>query len=469
MFSGLRWRLTGLYLIAATLLAAVLGGGAYQLLSLYFQSTTDLALQHVMAVELQLRDQTLPRELAEANASWYAERSREEPQPALPSGDSSDEEDEEREHDGSVSNTQSLRDAYLTERANDGDLASIFILPLASDGSELAELGSRAPIAADQDALTQALSTGSDLRTVQSTDGSPVRLLTYRLSKANGIVALQVGRPLRDQARVLDQLVTALLILSAVSAVFMGVGSWWLAGRALKTAQDAWMRQQSFISNASHELRTPLTLVRASTEVALREIPESDADARTLLHDVLDETDHMARLVDDLLILSRLDSGRLTLEREIVSVDGLLTDVERQMGRVAESTGVTLSASADPGEVRGDTTRLRQVLLILLDNALRHTPPGGSIRLEGRRSARRYQITVSDTGAGIAAEHLPHVFERFYRADAARTARPNQNNSGLGLSIARALIQAHGGQIEIASTLGKGTRVTLSLPMSQAP
>ena len=469
MFRRLRWRLTGLYLMAATLLAVVLGGGAYQLLSLYFQSTTDLALQHVMAVELQLREQSLPRELAEANASWYAGRSREEPQATMSSGESPDEENEESEHGGSGNAAQSLRDAYAIERANDSELATIFILPLAANGSELAELGFVAPITADQDALAQALANGSDLRTVQAADGSPVRLLTYRLNKANGIAALQVGRSLRDQARVLNQLLTTLLILSAVSAVFVGVGSWWLAGRAMQTAQDAWTRQQSFISNASHELRTPLTLVRASTEVALREIPDGEGDARMLLRDVLDETDHMARLVDDLLTLSRLDSGRLTLEREAVSLDGLLADVERQMGRVAEATGVTLTAEAEPGEVKGDATRLRQVLLILLDNALRHTPAGGAITLEGRRAARRYQIVVSDTGAGIAPEHLPHVFERFYRADEARTARPNQNNSGLGLSIARALIQAHGGQIEIASTLGKGTRVTVSLPLSHAP
>ncbi len=467
MFRGLRWRLTGLYLAAATILVLVVGGGAYQLLTLYFQSTTDLALQHVMAVEFQLRDEPLPAELAAANASWYANRNRNAPAVTAASDDHEDDDDEDN-HEGDPSGVQSLREAFSLEQANDGELASVFVLPLGADGVELNPIGSTSPIAPNAEALSVALASGSDLRTVQATDGTPVRVLTYRFADDEGLAALQVGRSLRDQDRVLDQLVTALLGLSAVSAVFVGAASWWLAGRALRTAQNAWARQQSFISSASHELRTPLTLLRASAEVALRELPPGGGDARTLLGDVLDETDHMARLVDDLLVLSRLDAGRLTLERKAVKLDGLLADVERQVGRLAETARITLSSTAEAGTVLGDVTRLRQVLLILLDNALRYTPAGGSIRLEGRRMGRRYQIVVSDTGSGIAPDHLPHVFERFYRADSARTAQPNHNNVGLGLSIARGLVQAHAGQIEIASSPGHGTRITLTLPLAPA-
>ncbi|MBL8095360.1 MAG: hypothetical protein JNL73_14415, partial [Anaerolineales bacterium] len=470
-FKGLRWRLTTLYLASAMVLVALIGGGAYQLLALYFQNTTDLALQHVMAVELQLLDQELPPELETANAAWFAERNRgATPTPALPDEPEGNEHDDDEESDDEHEDaaTGATRESLDAERANDGQLASVFVLALSDVGQWSAQTSAGAQVNPDNAAAERALVAGRDLVTVRAGDGTPMRLLTYRVMEGNGVTALQVGRSLRDQDQVLGQLLLVLLGLSAVSAVFVGVGSWWLAGRSLGAAQNAWTRQQAFISNASHELRTPLTLLRASAEVALRELPRDDTDARALLGDVLQETDHMARLVDDLLVLSRLDAGRLTLERKPVALDALLTDIERQMGRVAETAGVSLTAEAEAGVVSGDVTRLRQVILILLDNALRHTPAGGAIRLQGAKLGRRYQITVTDTGSGIPAEHLPHVFDRFYRADSARSARPGQSNVGLGLSIARALTLAHAGQIEIASPPGQGVRVTLTLPLAPA-
>ncbi len=461
MFKGLRWRLTALYLASAMAGVALIGGGAYGLLALYFQNSTDLALQHVMAIELQLRDQELPAELETANAAWYAERNRGvTPTPTFEHQDGEDE-------DGTTEGAQAEADALAAERADDGQLASVYVLALSSAGQWSAQTSPAAPIGPDDTAAERALVSGRDLRTVRGPDGTQVRILTYRITAGSGTTALQVGRSLRDQNAVLYQLLIALLGLSALSTVFVGAASWWLAGRGLISAQNAWTRQQTFISNASHELRTPLTLLRASAEVALRELPGDDGDARALLGDVLQETDHMARLVDDLLVLSRLDAGRLTLEHKPVALDTLLQDVERQMGRVAEAAGVSLSAAVEPGSVLGDATRLRQVMLILLDNALRYTPAGGSIRIRGQRLGRRYQITVTDTGSGIPPEHLPHVFERFYRADSARSARPGQSNVGLGLAIARALMQAHGGQIDIASPPGQGAQVTLSLPLGK--
>ena len=215
-----------------------------------------------------------------------------------------------------------------------------------------------------------------------------------------------------------------------------------------------------FVANASHELRTPLTLMRASAEVALRGLPNQDADRRELLGDVLHETDHMSKLVEELLLLSRLDAGQLEVVRQPIAVPDLLADVQRQIGRLAAERGVRLSAGAASGVVLADPTHLRQVLLIVLDNALRHTPKGGEVRIESHMRGRQIAIVVSDTGEGIAAAYLPHVFERFYRADSARGA----SGSGLGLSIAKGLIEAQHGQIAIASEPGKGTRVTIVLP-----
>lgn len=462
MFNGLRWRLTALYLVVALGLIALVGAGTHQLLSAYFRQTTDLALQHKLVHEFGLLDAPVPPELAAADQDWSTLRN-----PRRPS-----------EHHDSDDDSYRHSDERATALAYDGELAAIFVLPLTSDGRVLFDPNPfTPPIPPDTQALATALGQGSDWRTIQLNDGSNVRLLTYRLTRAGGPAALQLGRILTDQDRIMAQLTTVLLGLGAVSTVLLGLGSWWLAGRSLRPAQAAWERQQTFIANASHELRTPLTLLRASAEVAQRSLPANDNDSRALLGDVLHECDHMTGLVEDLLLLSRLDAGRLSMERLTIPLPDLLADVQRQVGRLAAEKQITLLVQGRDGAACGDPARLRQVLLILLDNALRHTPPGGTITLtttkdEGRRAkhadaslahrpSSSVSIAVADTGSGIAPEHLPHIFERFYRADSARGA---SNNSGLGLSIAKSLIEAQHGQINIRSAPGQGTTVVVAFP-----
>jgi len=145
-------------------------------------------------------------------------------------------------------------------------------------------------------------------------------------------------------------------------------------------------------------------------------------------------------------------------------VPELLADVQRQIGRLADEQGVRLCAGAVSGIVLADPTHLRQVLLIVLDNALRHTPPGGNVRLEAHAHDRHIEITIADTGSGITPKDLSHVFERFYRADSAR----GNTGSGLGLSIAKGLVEAQHGQIGIVSQPGQGTRVTVKLPPARS-
>ncbi len=329
---------------------------------------------------------------------------------------------------------------------------------------------------------------GSDRRTVRAADGRGIRLLTFRLANDGGAdpVFLQLGRPLDDQERVLRRLLAVLLSLGSLSAVLLGGGGWWLAGRSLQPAERAWRQQQAFVANASHELRTPLTLIRASAEVLGRSLPAT-GDDRSLVDDILSECDHTSRLVGDLLLLSRLDSVQLELRREPVRLTELFADLARQFGRLAAAREVLFqiddsSAGGAPLLVQADPTRLRQVLLALLDNALRHTPPGGSISLAARRDGplalhdggRRWDrslpgtrlpvaIVVSDSGEGIAAEDLPHVFERFYRAGASGGAG-GEGGAGLGLALAKALVEAQGGRMAIESQQGLGTRVTIGLP-----
>ncbi len=451
MFKGLRWRLTLLYLFAALALIALIAFGVYTLLDRYLQSTTDLALQYKMAQQLRSIGAALSPELARADATWNADHHRDAPVPPPPSNEGESESENSQVH---------TDDRFQSADTYDGDLAAIFVSTLNAGGQPVAAPNTIQPPVFDQAAVTAALANGTDWRTVQLSDGTRVRLLTYRVNMAQGETALQMGRTLADQDRVLNQLLVGLAILGGLSAIVLGAGSWWLAGRSLVPAQQAFERQQAFVANASHELRAPLTLMRASAEVALRDVPAADADRRSLLGDVLQEVDHMSHLVDDLLLLSRLDAKRLKLERTAISLRDLFADVQRQVGRVSDERGVRLTASAIDRSAMGDVTRLRQVLLIVLDNALRHTPRGGSIEMTARSSGKHIQIDVADSGEGIAPKHLPHVFERFYRAD----STPGKDGSGLGLAIAKGLIEAQHGSIAIASEPGRGTQVTLTLP-----
>lgn len=463
MFRGLRLRLTALYLLAALALVALVGTGAYGLLRYYFQATTDLALRHKMASEFRLLGAPLPAGLAAADREWYASHAlavSSPPTPTLPASES-----EGGDGEGQSNNTPASTES---EDAFDVELAAIFIMPLDANGnllpaSNLAGLG----LAPDLDAAAAALANGSDLRTVRLSNNARMRLLTYRFPTGNGPALLQAGRVLSDQDHILDQLLIGLLALAGIGVVLLGAGSWWLAGRSLLPAQRAWEKQQEFVANASHELRTPLTLMRACAEVALRGLPAADASRRELLGDVLQECDHMNRLVEDLLLLSRLDAGHLKLKRVAIPLPDLIADVQRQMGRLADERGVTLNIGAASGVVLGDPTRLRQVLLILLDNALRHTPAGGAVQLQAQPQGKQTQIIVADTGSGIAPEHQPHVFERFYQAsDGPRSSEGG--GAGLGLSIAKALVEAQHGQIRLGSQAGQGTRVILVLPTAPA-
>jgi signal transduction histidine kinase len=286
-----------------------------------------------------------------------------------------------------------------------------------------------------------------------------MRLLTYRTDSDQGPAIIQAGRLLSDQDRVLTQYLTGLLLLGGASVVLLGLGSWWLSGRSLGPTQRAWDQQQAFVSNASHELRTPLTLIKATAEVGLRAHPAPEQ--RQTLLEVMKEVDYMSRLVDDLLLLSRLDSHRLHLEHTPVDVHPLLADACQQADKLSAEKGVQIRLEPSQGAVLADPVRMRQVLLILLDNALRFTPTGGRISLSAQPHGKWQVIIVSDNGRGIPAKDLPHVFQRFYQA-----SRPGEETAGngLGLSIARGLVEAQGGKIAIESREGAGTRVLISLP-----
>jgi heavy metal sensor kinase len=216
-----------------------------------------------------------------------------------------------------------------------------------------------------------------------------------------------------------------------------------------------------FTADASHELRTPLTAIRTEVEVALAR-PLTVPDCQALLGSVLEECERLARLSEQLLALAREDAGTSPRAAQRLALAEVVGAVTETMRPLAETRALELRLRAEAVEVCGDAGRLRQVFYNLLDNALKYTPPGGVVEVRVGRDDRGAVVAVRDTGVGIAAEHLPHVFERFYRADGGRGRE--QGGNGLGLSIARSIAVAHGGDIELSSALGRGTTATVVLP-----
>ena len=457
MFRGLRFRLTLLYVATGLLLIGLLGFGTYSLVNYYFQQTTDLALQHVMALHFSTLGAPLPAELKAADQAWSAGRSVLLPQPVSRavqriSGEGGND-------DGGSEDGESDSEEASESHVLNADLAAVFVVALSSDGHMLPGFNTApAPVPPNMPAVQSALQHGRDLRTVDVQGVGQVRLLTYHVPGVVEPSVLQVGRSLSDQEDALGQLIVSLGMLGGLCLTLLATGSWWLAGQSIQPAQRAWERQQAFVANASHELRTPLTLMRASTEAAIRELP-ADGRQRELLQAVLRESDHMSRLIEDQLLLSRLDASELPLSNETVPVEGLFRSAAESMAHLAKGRGVTLTVGKADGAVWADPTRLRQVILILLDNALRHTQAGDSITLSAARQGGRQTLTIADTGAGIPASALPYVFDRFFRVDESHTGP----GTGLGLSIAKALVEAQGGSIELSSEAGRGTRVRLIL------
>ena len=226
---------------------------------------------------------------------------------------------------------------------------------------------------------------------------------------------------------------------------------------AYRQEEQALRAQRRFVADASHELRTPLTTIRGNIGLLQRDPPISDDDRVAALADMADESERMSRLVTSLLMLARADAGR-QLRSEPIAVRPLIEDLCRKV-RPLDPNRVIACDEVQDVVVEGDADALKQVLLILLDNALKWTPPEGTIRVRTAAEDGRVAICVEDTGAGIDPAALPHIFERFYRGDTARTG----GGAGLGLAIARTLIEAQGGTIAVTSRPGAGSTFTVSL------
>lgn len=262
------------------------------------------------------------------------------------------------------------------------------------------------------------------------------------------------------------QLLTSLAILIPTLLAFWLI-SRFLARWSLRPVEEAWDKQRQFVADASHELKTPITVILANTDIVLAHPENKVAEESKWLEYTRDEAERMKSLVNDLLFLAKSDASQAPLNPAPVEFDHLVTGSLMSFESVAFESGVELEDKVESGlTVPGDSAQLRRLVVILLDNAVKYAGAGGkvTVRLEGERDAVR--LTVRNTGTPIPAEHLAHLFERFYRADAARDRQ--QGGYGLGLAIAKSIVDAHGGNISVQSGEGEGTVFTVSLPRGRA-
>jgi len=220
-----------------------------------------------------------------------------------------------------------------------------------------------------------------------------------------------------------------------------------------------------FTADASHELKTPLTVLRAGVERAIT-MPNLPSEALAALEETLQEINRMTELVEALLMLARADEGTAPLHRETVDLRAIVEETGETGELLAAEAGVNMEVAtpADPVIVPVDASRIRQLILNLLTNAVKYTPAGGSVRLLLGPSNGRVTLTVADSGVGIAPGDLPHIFDRFWRADSARTRTGERSGTGLGLAICKWIAEAHGGTIDVQSRPGRGTTFTVTLP-----
>lgn len=294
------------------------------------------------------------------------------------------------------------------------------------------------------------------------------RLLSSPVAHEGRVIgAVQVAARIGADRRVLSRSILILLVTGAVGLVAGIAGSAFLATRAMTPIAAAFERQRRFLADASHELRTPVAVVRARAELLARDADELPPAVREELGRLDRDAAELAALLDQLLDLSRLDAGAGKLTLEPVPLADVVDELAEQVRPLATARGVALKATTSPTWARADLSRVRQVLRALVDNALKHTPAGGSVRLSVTTDDGVARLEVADDGEGIAPEHLPRVRERFYRADEARTRKPSdRGGAGLGLAIASELARLMGGTLTLDSVVGRGTTAVVRLPLA---
>lgn len=381
----------------------------------------------------------------------------------------------------------------------------VLVRVLDKAGREIYSSGAASDLMLPRASVLQPLAGKPWRDTMNDMNDQSIRVYSTMLVDGDTIIGVvQVGQSLETLNRSLDRIVLVLFLLMLFSLAMCSLGSYWLSGRAFRSIQRlartareinvndlnqrvlvpaakdevrdlsiifnqmiarlerAFVQQRRLVADASHELRTPVAVIRNMTEVALSQ-PANAEEYKHVLTEVNAESEHLGHLINDLLVLARADEGQIHLDCEPVRLDLLALDVVDSLEVLAQERQIALrTRTLIPVTVLGDAARLIQVIMSLVDNALNYSNDGGEITLSVEAYDAHAYLHVSDTGIGIDAKDIEHIFERFYRADPARSKAVS--GSGLGLSIVEWVVRAHKGAIEVRSTPGQGSTFTLILP-----
>ncbi|MFQ5899945.1 MAG: sensor histidine kinase [Thermodesulfobacteriota bacterium] len=356
-----------------------------------------------------------------------------------------------------------------------------------------------------KEALHNAIQRKMTFETIHSRGRYPIRIITYPvMERGKTINFVQIGTSLETIQDTLNTLLYLLYASASISLIFAGIVGWLLANRALrpvaeitKTArrigaenlnqrlevrnpgdeigrlaetfndmisrlESSFDRIKQFTADVSHEIKTPITILKGETEIALK-TEKTVEGFKSVLVSNLEEINRMTHVIEGLLFLSRRDSGIKDITTEEIDMDDLLKEKYQQAILLAKNKEIkVILVRNDPVRVKGNPIRLRQLLLNLIENAVKYTPKTGEITLSLEKSAGFARIVVSDTGIGVAREDLPYLFDRFFRVDKARSRE--EGGSGLGLSICKGIVNSHNGSIEVKSRPGKGSKFIIHLP-----
>ncbi|MGA2158274.1 MAG: ATP-binding protein [Dehalococcoidia bacterium] len=380
-----------------------------------------------------------------------------------------------------------------------------FIFIYKADGTLFKKYGTNVELPSMDNFVKQALNGQITFFTAATSNGQEIRFYATSLSVSpdNSPTIIVVGRPVAWIGDVMATFRDILGLSGLIVLILAGIGGFLLANRALKPvdqitriAQDieysdlsrrinvhrgdefgrlastlnrmferlegSFNRYRQFVADVSHELRTPLAVIQAETTLALNK-KRTDAEYRDSLELVAQESAYMSSAIDKILSLARSDAGKDFLTLDKVKLDELLAEVSADVKLLANEKGIQFNVG--PGKnltLMADRLKLRQLLISVLENAVHYTPSGGSVSLSVAEKDGMAVVAIADTGIGIPSEHLPHIFERFYRVDQVKSR--GETGTGLGLAIAKSIAEAHGGRMEAESEVGKGTTFYITLP-----
>jgi signal transduction histidine kinase len=435
VFEGIRLRLTAWYVAVLLVIVVIMGSITYVMLSNSLKNEVDDSL----------------RSGARSIAAQVDESGLDSLTPPS-SGGGEDGEEEEHEEDG-----HEVR--FYTPSSGD-----TFYLVVSPDGQVLANpLNVKITGVPDSGGAAAAANRGESWSDVTA-DDDDYRLYSYAIRHDGETTAVvQVGRSLEEHQRQLEKVVVVVALSGLAGLALAAGGGLLLAGRALAPAREAFQRQRSFVADASHEVRTPLTIVRGNAEML--EMSAGDRlteEERKYLAGIVGQVRYMERLTEDLSMLARMDRGDTPLRCEEFDLKALLDEVASDGRLLGKSKDVAVKVDAPDIRIEADRDRIRELLLLLVDNSVRAVAQGGRVTLASRRTDDGVEVEVTDNGPGIPEEHRHLIFERFHRVDTGRSR--SEGGSGLGLAIAKAIAHAHGGDITADSAPGGGAVLRIHLP-----